>query len=185
MVRKKVYKKKHILKAASELFVTKEFSFITARNVAEHMGISTQPIYLEFKNMEDLKLTLLKTLYEGIETEYFSRKPTNDELVNFGLNYVALAKEDTDLYLALYSKKHSYGKELIKLSFDLFLKLVLKDQKFSVLSEAELEKLHMNLWITATGIASLSISGVTNLTEEELITVFKAVESYEEATSIK
>lgn len=71
MVRKKVYKKQHILTAAQDLLTEKGFSFITARNVAEHMGISTQPIYLEFKNMEELKLTLLKTTHEFLDTEFF------------------------------------------------------------------------------------------------------------------
>ena len=61
-MRRKVYTKDQILKAAHEVVLESGFEKFTARNVAKKMGISTQPIYLEFKNMEDLKRTLLQKI---------------------------------------------------------------------------------------------------------------------------
>ena len=54
-MRRKVYTREHILKAAYELINKEGFGNFTARNIAKQMGISTQPIYLEFENMQDLK----------------------------------------------------------------------------------------------------------------------------------
>ncbi|WP_207694970.1 hypothetical protein DOK67_0002723 [Enterococcus sp. DIV0212c] len=176
MVRKKVHTKQHILAAARELLIEKGFSFITARNVAEHMGISTQPIYLEFKNMEDLKLTLLKTTHEFLESEFFSVKQTSDSLANLGLNYIDFAKTENKLYISLYIDQHSYGQELRQLSYELFQKIVKKDLRYTDSSTEQLEKLHMNLLIAATGLASLTSSGVLTQTEEQLISAFKTVE---------
>ncbi|BDP81042.1 hypothetical protein EfmAA290_17180 [Enterococcus faecium] len=52
--------------------VAKEgFKGFTARNIAKKMGISTQPIYLEFKNMEDLKNTLLDSIFEQLKEDVF------------------------------------------------------------------------------------------------------------------
>ncbi len=59
LMRRKVYTKDQILKAAYDVVAKEGFKGFTARNIAKKMGISTQPIYLEFKNMEDLKNTLL------------------------------------------------------------------------------------------------------------------------------
>ena len=56
-MRRKVYTKDQILKAAYDVVAKEGFKGFTARNIAKKMGISTQPIYLEFKNMEDLKNT--------------------------------------------------------------------------------------------------------------------------------
>lgn len=176
MVRKKVYKKQHILTAAQELLTKKGFSFITARNVAEHMGISTQPIYLEFKNMEELKLTLLKTTYESLENQFLSKKQSSNSCANFGLNYIDLAKSNKALYVSLYVDQHSYGQELQQLLFDTFQKSIFDDKKYATASIEHLKKLHMNLWIVATGIASLSISGILNQTEDQLIALFETVE---------
>ena len=61
MVRTKVYTKEKILNVAEKILVDKGFSNLTARNIADTMGISTQPIYLEFVNMDDLKRTLIKS----------------------------------------------------------------------------------------------------------------------------
>ncbi|ALS00587.1 hypothetical protein ATZ33_04120 [Enterococcus silesiacus] len=176
MVRKKVYKKQHILASAQELLTEKGFSAITARNVAEHMGISTQPIYLEFKNMEELKLTLLENIHEFLDTEFFSKKQTSNNLANFGLNYIDFAQTNTNLYLFLFVDHHSYGQELQKLSFDSFQRLIQADEKYAATSKELLEKLHMKLWIVATGMASLSISGILTLSKEQLISAFEAVE---------
>lgn len=176
MVRKKVYKKQQILKAAYDLLIEKGFSFITARNVAEYMGISTQPIYLEFKNMEDLKLTLVRTTHESIENDFFSKAQTPNSCANFGLNYINLATSNKKLYMSLYIDNHSYGQELHRLLFDSFQKSMLDDKNYATASKEQLEKLHMNVWIVAAGLASLIISGILHRTEDQLIATFKSVE---------
>ena len=176
LVRKKVHKKQHILAAARELLIKEGFSFITARSVAGHMGISTQPIYLEFKNMEELKLTLLETTHESLENQYLSKLQTSNNCANFGLNYIELAKSNKELYLSLYVDQHSYGQELQQLLFTSFQKSILDDKNYVAASNEQLKNLYMNLWIVATGIASLSISGILNHTEEQLISIFETVE---------
>ena len=45
-MRRKVYTKDQILKAAYEVISKDGFGKFTARNIAKKMGISTQPIYL-------------------------------------------------------------------------------------------------------------------------------------------
>lgn len=176
MVRKKVYTKQHILVSARELLIKKGFSYITARNVAEHMGISTQPIYLEFKDMADLKVTLLKTTHEIIEKKFFYGQPTTDCVVNFGLNYIKFAKEANPLYLSLYLDHHSYGQELQELSFEMFEKHIEEDENFTSLTLEQRKKLHMNVWIVVTGLASLTVSGIMGLSEEATIAILKRVE---------
>lgn len=176
LVRKKVYKKRHILAAAQGLLKEKGFSAITARSVAEYMDISTQPIYLEFKNMEELKLSLLEATHEEIERAYFSNAHTLSSIVNFGLNCIDLAKSNTKLYISLYVDHHSYGEELRQLSFDSFKKKIQKESKYKTATEEQLETIHLNLWIVAIGMATLSISGIVDKNEAQLISAFKSVE---------
>ncbi|MCA5012879.1 MULTISPECIES: TetR/AcrR family transcriptional regulator [unclassified Enterococcus] len=173
MVRKKVYKKQHILAAASDLLEKKSFSAITARNVAEHMGISTQPIYLEFKNMEDLKLTLLQTIYKSLEKDYFSTIQSDDFLINFVLNYIEFAKTKRNLFIVLFVEHHSYGQQINQLTLDLFTKSLKGDERYTAISPENLNKLFIKVWVIATGLASLSTSGIMNLKKEEIIAIFK------------
>lgn len=171
-----MYKKQHILAAAQELLVEQGFSAITARNVAEYMAISTQPIYLEFKSMEELKLTLLRTTHERLETEFFSKAQTENQIVNFGLNYIDLAKSNSKLYISLYIDQHSYGQELRELSFIAFQKSIQKEEKYAMATKNQLEQLHLDLWIVASGIAALSLSGIVDRTPEQLKAIFEAIE---------
>mgnify|MGYP002128688326 CR=1 FL=1 len=55
MARRKTITRDQILTAAHQVISEKGFSHFTARNIATQMNCSTQPIYLEFKNMNDLK----------------------------------------------------------------------------------------------------------------------------------
>jgi AcrR family transcriptional regulator len=176
LVRKKVYKKQHILAAASDLLENNSFSAITARNVAEHMGISTQPIYLEFKNMDDLKVTLLQTIYASFEKEYFSINQSDDLLVSFSLNYITLAKARSKLFIALFVDQHSYVQHVRQLTFELFKKCLKTDKRFASVSLDSLEKQFANIWLFVTGMAALSISGILELSDEEVVSALKKFE---------
>lgn len=176
LVRKKVYKKQHILAAAQELLIEQGFSAITARNVAEYMGISTQPIYLEFKSMEELKLTLLKTTHKHLEAKFLSKTQTANQIVDFGLNYIDLATSNSKLYISLYIDQHSYGQELRELSFLAFQQSLQKEERYATATKEQLEQLHLDLWIVVTGIASLSLSGIVDRTPEQLKVIFETIE---------
>ena len=69
MARKKTITRDQILKAAYEVVATEGFTRFTARNIAAKMKCSTQPIYLEFKNMDDLKSALINQIYDYLATE--------------------------------------------------------------------------------------------------------------------
>ena len=78
-MRRKVYTREHILKAAYELINREGFGNFTARNIAKHMGISTQPIYLEFENMQDLKIPwwrLFSKIYRKMFSSCSNRRQT-------------------------------------------------------------------------------------------------------------
>lgn len=91
-MRRKVYTKDQILKAAYDVVAKEGFKGFTARNIAKKMGISTQPIYLEFKNMEDLKNTLLDSIFEQLKENVFPVERTGDKIIDLGLNYIYFAK---------------------------------------------------------------------------------------------
>lgn len=64
MARKKTITREQILAAAYEVAATDGFTRFTARNIANKMNCSTQPIYLEFKNMDDLRQALFEQIYD-------------------------------------------------------------------------------------------------------------------------
>lgn len=168
MARKKTITREQILKAAHDVVATEGFSRFTARNIANKMKCSTQPIYLEFKNMDDLKQELYRQIHHYLSVDIFPVVRTGKPLIDLALNYIHFAVNESGLYRALYLEYTGAGEEMQKFSYDCFLSMVKKDGSFEHLSEAELISLHTGTWIVATGVASLMTSGLIHLTDEEI-----------------
>ena len=88
MARKKTITKEKILSAAYEVATTEVFSRFTARNIANKMNCSTQPIYLEFKNMDDLKRALFVQIYDYLKYEVFPVVHTGNTIIDLAYNYI-------------------------------------------------------------------------------------------------
>ena len=168
MARKKTITRDQILKAAYEVVATEGFTRFTARNIAAKMKCSTQPIYLEFKNMDDLKSALINQIYDYLATEVFPIERRGDVIVDLTLNYIGFANKEKGLYRALYLEEYGGGDSMQKFSFDLFVKSVKKDPKYQDLTEVELKSLHTGVWIVATGLAALMSSGILHPTEDQI-----------------
>ncbi|WP_313539205.1 TetR/AcrR family transcriptional regulator [Enterococcus sp.] len=168
MARKKTITRDQILKAAYEVVATEGFTRFTARNIAAKMKCSTQPIYLEFKNMEDLKSALISQIFDYLATDVFPIERRGDIIVDLTLNYIGFANKEKRLYRALYLEEYGGGDSMQQFSFDLFVKSVKKDAKYSELSTVELQSLHTGVWIVATGLAALMSSGIIHPTEDQI-----------------
>ncbi|MGM0124632.1 hypothetical protein IGI37_002026 [Enterococcus sp. AZ194] len=172
-MRRKIYTKEQILKAAYDVVSTEGFAGFTARNIAKRMGISTQPIYLEFKNMEDLKNELLEMIFIELKDEIFPIPRTGDKVVDLGLNYIDFAKNDHNLYLALFVDEEGGGKKMHDFSFSYFSSIIENDPQYANLTNEQIETLHTGTWVVVTGLASLTSSGSINPTQDQIISLIK------------
>ena len=169
LARKKTITKDQILNAAYDLVATKGFSKFTARNIAAHMKCSTQPIYLEFKNMEDLKQSLFEKIKAHLRDDIFAREVIGNPLIDMNLNYISFASEERSLYRSLYLEGHSEDEELYYFIKDLFVQNMNRDDKLRLLSDATKESLFSAVWIVSTGVASLTSGGLIDLSDKEIV----------------
>lgn len=168
MARKKTITKDQILTAAYDIVATEGFSRFTARNIASKMKCSTQPIYLEFKNMDDLKAALFEKIETYLRDVVFARVVTGDPLLDMNLNYVRFATEEKVLYRSLYLEGHSGEAMLNQFSHDLFMENINKDPELSQLDTEMKTAIFSGTWIVATGIASLKSGGLINPTDDNI-----------------
>ncbi|MDH6365307.1 AcrR family transcriptional regulator [Enterococcus sp. PF1-24] len=168
MARRKTITREQILKAAYEIVATEGFSKFTARNIAHKMKCSTQPIYLEFENMQELKDVLLDKLYDQLANKYFTQEYTGKPVLDLVLSYIHFAKEHKQLYRALYFEESGEDNRMSRFSEDYFRNVVQKDAYFKDLTVEQIDSLHMGCWIVATGVATLMSSGIINVSDEEI-----------------
>ncbi len=146
MVRTKVYTKEKILNVAEKILVDKGFSNLTARNIADTMGISTQPIYLEFVNMDDLKRTLIKSLFHRMQLFYKVDVGASDPVIALGLNFILFAQKHQKIYTALFMKAHGYEEELQQMLQDFFEERLLLDKNMYKWTKENLSNYFLKWW---------------------------------------
>ncbi len=171
MARKKTITKDQILNAAYNVVATEGFSRFTARNIASKMKCSTQPIYLEFKNMDDLKAALFEKIRNYLENDLFSVEKTGDHLIDLVLNYTEFAVKEKAMYRALYIENYSGNDVMNKFSHEVFDKTIAKEARLKDISQEKKQLLFAGTWIVATGLASLMSSGLINLSQKEIISI--------------
>ena len=155
------------MKAAYDVVAKDGFSKFTARNIAAKMNCSTQPIYLEFKNMEDLKQELIKSVLEGLSKNELSKEQTGDDLVDLGLNYVEFANKEKNLYKSLFMENDFDGQKVHELSYEYFKKDIVQGEKYEGLSEEKIHSIYKGFWIIVSGLAALSSSNIISFSKED------------------
>lgn len=173
MARKKTITREHILSAVYEVVSTEGFGGFTARNIANKMKTSTQPIYLEFKNMDELRDVFIDRVTANLRNEVYDRRFTDDCIVDLTINYVKFAEENSTFYKSLFVDNHESGQKLNRFSRDIFYEKTSTDEKYSKLSDDVKEAIFINCWVMSIGLSSLAASKRAKPTIEEMETIIK------------
>lgn len=174
MARKKEIDKQRILDAAYKLAVRGGIESLTARNIAKAVNCSTQPIYLEFKNMQDLRNQVLARISDELKSNNLQQNFTGEPLIDLDLSYLYFAKEHVDLFRAMFVDG-KFGNQMI---VDTLMGLGIEKfkQQFDAeqYSDERLKHIVISNWIAATGLATLLINKMVNFTQAQMISVLKA-----------
>lgn len=91
------FTKQQIVDAAFKIANKEGFESITIRKVADTLGASIAPIYVNFKNLDELKYALAEKITELIQSIIFSTS-THDPFLDIGAGNIRIAMEYTQLY---------------------------------------------------------------------------------------
>lgn len=174
MARKKEIDKQRILDAAYKLAVRGGIESLTARNIAKAVNCSTQPIYLEFENMQDLRNQVLARISDEFKSNTLQQNFTGEPLIDLDLSYLYFAKEHVDLFRAMFVDG-KFGNQMI---VDTLMGLGIEKfkQQFDAeqYSDERLKHIVIANWIAATGLATLLINKMANFTQAQMVSVLKA-----------
>ena len=168
MARKKTILKSHILDTAYDVVKTEGFDGFTARNIAKTMNCSTQPIYLEFKNMDDLKNELYSRIKAYLTETVFKNMRENDPVLNTCLNFIHFAKDEPIFFRALFLENHLGSKRMQDLPLEALLDAFDQKDETKGLSKAEKRSVFEKIWISVYGTAALVAQDLITLDEATL-----------------
>ena len=168
MARKEIISKDGLLDSAFNMIRKSGFAELTARKLAAFAGCSTQPIFRNFENMEDLtgqtfekSLLFFDSFYEDFD------KGSHIPFVNLGLCYIAFAQKESNLFSFLFINCPEND-------YNLYSKL--NGRTGAVKNEMNLareegvsnpEAIFMKMWMLIHGAACMSITGDYDLSPAE------------------
>jgi AcrR family transcriptional regulator len=174
MARHKSITRDQILAAAYKLVVAEGFSKFTARNIAAQIGCSTQPIYLEFDNMAELRGAIMDQIKAEL-TEKFDKVYTHDPIIDMALTYIDFALENHNLYQAVFVEDHFGVDDMRQFAITAALKRFETREEAHKLSDTQKNNIITGLWIVATGIADLMTSGFVSMSHAQMIDILQTV----------
>lgn len=174
MARKKEIDKQRILDAAYKLAVRGGIESLTARNIAKAVNCSTQPIYLEFENMQDLRNQVLARISDELKSNTLQQNFTGEPLIDLDLSYLYFAKEHVDLFRAMFVDGKFGNQKIVDTLMGLGIEKFKQQFDAEQYSDERLKHIIVANWIAATGLATLLINKMANFTQAQMISVLKA-----------
>lgn len=99
--------KEAIIDAAVDVLREGGAAAINARSVAKKLGCSTQPIYLSFQNMDDLKAAMTQRAI-ALHTRHVRNSNSDTQYSCYGMGFVKFAAEERHLFRWLYLDKDHF-----------------------------------------------------------------------------
>lgn len=158
MPAKKQVTKEAILEAAFQLVREKGMDALNMREIAKRCKCSTQPIYLSFKGIDELKTAVAEkiaaTFDNFIGDEIAMGK--YPEYKAIGMGYIRFAKEEKELFKYLLMRNRAEESGFETGSFDKSTYVIMKNYG---LYKDEASKLHAEMWLFVHGIATMFATG--------------------------
>ncbi|NLU24111.1 MAG: TetR/AcrR family transcriptional regulator [Clostridiales bacterium] len=162
-----------ILEGALNTLRESGFASVNARSVAKKLGCSTQPIYLSFKNMDELKNELTKrAIQEHSSRVKESMKEQNiqwSRYCSYGMGLVRFAKEEKQLFRFLYLEEGENGKQQDDIHIPQIIRVIQEDYGYS---EEIACQFHRDMTFYSFGIAVMVNKGSLEISIDDLAAAF-------------
>lgn len=158
MPAKKQITKEVILETALNMVREGGMGSLNVRRLASRCGCSTQPIYLSFSGIEELKRELSKRIlavYDQFMRNELSagRYP---EYKAIGMGYIDFARKERELFKFLFMRNRAGENGIGEDHFDEDAMAMMKNYG---LYEDKARRLHAEMWVFVHGIATMYATG--------------------------
>ena len=153
MPAKKQITKDMILGAALKLLKEQGYDAVNIKQLSKELGCSTQPVYLSFSGMEDLRKELLPLAAGEFET--YMKNSSRDGLINlYDMSYIRFAREEPRLFCFLFMRANAFS-EIKQALLPVIERSIGELMNTYHIGHEEADILHDQLWMHAHGIASM------------------------------
>lgn len=162
------FQREEIIDTAYEIVRKEGLNSINARRIAKELGGSVQPIYHNFKDMEELKEEVNRKIYKKYEEYMLSGINEKNGYKNTGLSFIRFSRDYPELFRILFMQESKATFKDFVLTDEVDDNVIKVGQKFTGLSFEEQKELQKKVSIFTFGIACLVSTKSVNFTDEEI-----------------
>lgn len=174
MARRKEISKDKILDTAYKMAVKDGLEGLTARSIAKAGHFSTQPLYLEFDNMGDLRAQVLKRISKELRTSTLQQKYTGEPLIDLDLSYIDFAKTHVNLFHAMFVDGKFGSKVIADTLMDLGVEKFKEQYSDTGYDADKIHDIVIANWISTTGMAALVVNEIASFSQNQIVNVLNA-----------
>ncbi|MFS1000682.1 TetR/AcrR family transcriptional regulator [Enterococcus casseliflavus] len=156
-MRKATITKKYLINCLKKYLVEYLYRPITVRDIAKYARTSTQPIYLNFSNMQNYKQAMVDDVFRDIHETKKESEETLDSLYSFWQDYYVFASRNRNLFFALFLNDIGCGPYIKERSFAYFQEAIAESAVFQCAHKSDLRKYHEEALIFFSGLVLLFI----------------------------
>lgn len=174
MARKKEISKDKILDTAYKMAIKDGIEGLTARSIAKAGHFSTQPLYLEFDNMEDLRAQVLKKISDDLRAHILQQKYTGEPLIDLDLSYIDFAEKHVNLFRAMFVDGKFGSKIIADTLMDLGVEKFNEQYPDTDYAQDKIHNIVVANWISTTGMTALVVNEIASFSQNQIINVLNA-----------
>ena len=139
---------------------------LNARELAKQLECSTQPIFSNFENMEQLKLAVVGEAYRMYWqlVEQVTEEGKYPTYKSSGMAYIRFAQQEKELFKLLYMRDRSGEHDVADTKADELVQHQL--QSAMGMSEETAHRFHLEMWAVVHGFATMAATGFMPLNED-------------------
>lgn len=96
------------LNTALKLLKEQGYSVVNIEQPAKEMGCFTQPVYLSFSRMEELRQELIPLAVAEFGS-YMKSRSENGAVCLYGMQYISFAREESRLFCFLFMRLNAFS----------------------------------------------------------------------------
>jgi len=153
------FSKEQIIDAAFAIASTEGIDKITMRKIAEKMGSSVAPIYVNFKNTDELMEALIEKII-SISQQLIIEESQGDPFRDMGRASLRFAMEYSVLFRDLVLKNNHYMQEYDEKMMPELIKEMQKDPELQGFTVDELKTILLKMKVFQLGLSIMAANGL-------------------------
>lgn len=156
---KNKFTREQIIEAAFDIAKTEGIESITMRKIAEKLGSSVAPIYVNFSNMNELMEALIEKII-AISQQLLIEESTGNPFQDMGRASLRFASEYSLLFRDLVMKENSYMKDYDEKVMPALIEEMKKDPELDGFNEDELKVILLKMRVFQIGLSVMVANGL-------------------------